>query len=586
MVYRGKPSSACERCRTRRLKCDRGSPACTQCMRAKVDCPGYRNLVDLGFRDQSEEVIRKSQRLTRKHTVPSVTSTAASADDESGVPWPRRSPAYPMQELAKGYVFSNYMAGGPRGGHMPYLVPLINDPRNSAVNAALNAVGLAALSNIRLAPQMMLKARREYTTALSQTNHALKDSVMSTRDDILAAVVLLGMFEVMTCTDDLFIDRWMKHMEGAAKLIEFRGPEQLTRREGLDMFTQLRTQITVSKIYQEKYSSPIIAQLTEDAKQYRNPQDQIQDELGLLVIRLSNFCASLKNKSITEPSEILRTALTIDAELMSLFINVPHPWNYKTVKIPMFDGEPLTKAVWGDSYHVYHSLTASSIWNNYRSARIIIHELIIDTVNDLESSGYDENGRQQRSNLAGQSRQIAHQLVEDICASVPFHLGAGIEDSYEFEDSSPAARDVADLSTWDLWPELLPVTPSSLSSMESTGASFSSTSPLQNSFTICPTSPSSGSGWKSPSSPFEATGAGGVTLVWPLLIAANSGLASNDLRKWIVLCLDKIGHSMGINQALAMAQLLRKGMHSRAWLSPEQGSPSSDNQRKHSSVEV
>lgn len=32
-------------------------------------------------------------------------------------------------------------------------------------------------------------------------------------------------------------------MEGAAKLIEFRGPEQLTRREGLDLFTQLRAQI-------------------------------------------------------------------------------------------------------------------------------------------------------------------------------------------------------------------------------------------------------------------------------------------------------------------------------------------------------
>jgi hypothetical protein len=37
-------------------------------------------------------------------------------------------------------------------------------------------------------------------------------------------------------------------MEGAAKLIEFRGPEQLTRREGLDLFTQLRAQI-VSQHY-------------------------------------------------------------------------------------------------------------------------------------------------------------------------------------------------------------------------------------------------------------------------------------------------------------------------------------------------
>jgi hypothetical protein len=47
----------------------------------------------------------------------------------------------------------------------------------------------------------------------------------------------------MTCTDDSFIDRWMKHMDGAAKLIEHRGPEQLFRPEGLRLFTQLRAQI-------------------------------------------------------------------------------------------------------------------------------------------------------------------------------------------------------------------------------------------------------------------------------------------------------------------------------------------------------
>jgi hypothetical protein len=79
---------------------------------------------------------------------------------------------------------------------MSYLVPLIEDPQNFAVNSALNAVGLAALSNIRMSPQMMLKARREYTAALSHTNQALRDPIKSKQDDILAAVVLLGMFEV------------------------------------------------------------------------------------------------------------------------------------------------------------------------------------------------------------------------------------------------------------------------------------------------------------------------------------------------------------------------------------------------------
>lgn len=47
----------------------------------------------------------------------------------------------------------------------------------------------------------------------------------------------------MTCTDGSFIDRWVNHMEGATKLIEVRGPEQLSRREGLELFNQLRAQV-------------------------------------------------------------------------------------------------------------------------------------------------------------------------------------------------------------------------------------------------------------------------------------------------------------------------------------------------------
>jgi hypothetical protein len=304
-----------------------------------------------------------------------------------------------------------------------------------------------------------------------------------------------------------------------------------------------------------------------------------------LVIRLSNFCASLKNKTITEPSEILRTALTIDAELMALFISVPQSWNYRTVKVPMIDGERITQAVWGDNYHVYSNLAASSMWNNYRSARILIHELIIETVKDMDLVGYDDNGRQQRSNLADQSRQIAHQLVEDICASVPFHLGAGIEEGDGFEDSSPAAGDVSDFTSWDSLSGSFPnaLSPWPQMARQTSGPSSSSADSIYHSFTAPFTAPTISSGswgmWESPSNPFEVTGAGGVTLVWPLLIAANSGLASLELRKWITRCLDKIGHSMGINQALAMAQLLRKGMHTRAWLTPENGSPSFENER-------
>lgn len=183
-------------------------------MRAQVDCPGYRDLLDWNFRDQSEDVIRKSQQSARRKrtaatsssstATTSTTSTTSTSSVQNVTP-PRNGLTYPIQELARAHLFVNYMSGGPCGGHMSYLLPLMKDSRNSPVlTTALAAVGLAALSNIRLSPRMMLQARKEYTTALSQTNHALRDHILSKRDDTLAAVVLLGMFEVSLVAFILF----------------------------------------------------------------------------------------------------------------------------------------------------------------------------------------------------------------------------------------------------------------------------------------------------------------------------------------------------------------------------------------------
>ncbi|OQE41193.1 hypothetical protein PENCOP_c005G05795 [Penicillium coprophilum] len=564
MVYCGKPSPACGRCRTRRLKCDQGSPSCTQCMRAQVDCPGYRDPLDWNFRDQSEDVIRKSQQPARKKRI-AATSTSRSSISTSSVQTvtpPRNSLVYPVQELGKAHIFAKYMSGGPCGGHMSYLLPLMKGTRNSPVLTAMAAVGLAAMSNIRLSPRMMLQARKEYTAALSQTNHALRDPVLSKRDDTLAAVVLLSMFEIMACSDDSFIDRWIKHMDGAKEIIEHRGSDQLTRQEGLGLFTNLRAQISISQIYQEKYSSPTMTQLTEDAKQYRDPDDRMVDDVGRVVIQFTNLCAAIKDGSITQPSEIIRRTMSLDTDLMSILLTASPSWGYKTIKVPLVDGEPVTRTVWGDVYHVYRNLSVSGVWNNARSARLLIHEMLLGAVKSLEHSSPGSSGLLQQQLIASQS--IAHQLVDDICASVPFHLGMDMDDTYDWQSSNQNADSVS-CSVASQLPEY--TSTDRISSLETVAAHLGASLPntnMINSETHYP--------WPLPPS-FEVSGAGGVTLVWPLLIAANSGFASPQLRKWIISCLEKIGHSMGINQALAMAQLLQDGMDSRAWISPD-ASPS------------
>ncbi|KAF4449840.1 negative acting factor [Fusarium albosuccineum] len=60
MVYCGKPSGGCSNCRLRKIRCDQKEPACGQCEKRNQPCPGYRNLVDLMFRDESSHVINKA----------------------------------------------------------------------------------------------------------------------------------------------------------------------------------------------------------------------------------------------------------------------------------------------------------------------------------------------------------------------------------------------------------------------------------------------------------------------------------------------------------------------------------------------
>lgn len=82
---------------------------------------------------------------------------------------------------------------------MDYLVPLIkSEPSNSHLQHAFQACSLAHLGNrVRSTNENIPnKALTEYTKALAATHNALKDPEMSKTDGTLAAVLLLGLYEV------------------------------------------------------------------------------------------------------------------------------------------------------------------------------------------------------------------------------------------------------------------------------------------------------------------------------------------------------------------------------------------------------
>ncbi|WYZ40291.1 hypothetical protein EsH8_IV_000632 [Colletotrichum jinshuiense] len=99
MVYCGKPSKGCSSCRERKIRCDQGEPGCGQCEKRQQQCPGYRNLVDLMFRDESSHVIKKAAKTRARGRTknPQASGTVPgapvpdSADPESSHPTSRTS---------------------------------------------------------------------------------------------------------------------------------------------------------------------------------------------------------------------------------------------------------------------------------------------------------------------------------------------------------------------------------------------------------------------------------------------------------------------------------------------------------------
>ncbi|EPE03295.1 zinc c6 finger domain protein [Ophiostoma piceae UAMH 11346] len=73
MVYCGPPSKGCSNCRDRKIRCDQREPGCGQCEKRQQQCPGYRNMVDLMFRDESSHVIKKAKAKQRRKVTASRT---------------------------------------------------------------------------------------------------------------------------------------------------------------------------------------------------------------------------------------------------------------------------------------------------------------------------------------------------------------------------------------------------------------------------------------------------------------------------------------------------------------------------------
>jgi hypothetical protein len=105
----------------------------------------------------------------------------------------------PLLDQGVAFFMANYVNKGIGSfrGFQEYLPTLYREEGyQAALSTAITAAGLASLSNVAKQPNVSAPARQMYLQALRLVSEALADPLQVKSDQTLAAVMLLGLYEV------------------------------------------------------------------------------------------------------------------------------------------------------------------------------------------------------------------------------------------------------------------------------------------------------------------------------------------------------------------------------------------------------
>ncbi|TPX09621.1 uncharacterized protein E0L32_009222 [Thyridium curvatum] len=448
MVYCGKPSRGCQMCRTRRIKCDETKPTCKQCAKSRRQCPGYKDEFDLVFRNETQATERRAQKASRKPsaskphssypTAPAA-DTARRSSTEGGGPGLSFEQAgiIPVlgqhpEELAACHFVANFVLVPRQGstrGFMDYLIPLLKQqPVDSPVHRAFNACAIASLGN-RVASEAFDfegKALGEYVKALSATHAAIKDPVLSKDDGVLAAVLLLGLFESSKSitAKQMGLFAWGSHTEGAVQLVKSRGREQLRTKTGLLLFIAVRTQMIIQTLASSKAPTMGVEWWLTDAVHV-----EVAGRCQRLCIKVAEIRAEVTRlmtaaqrtpENVELMLDMIRRVQTVDQECVNWMSNLPDLWRFKTVgwedHVPNGDYEKAE--VFPGRVDLYPDLYMASVYNMVRTSRLILASVLVRCAAWV-CAPVDYRTTPEYATAA----RSCVDTITDIIASVPFHLG-------------------------------------------------------------------------------------------------------------------------------------------------------------------
>lgn len=416
------PSRGCQTCKRRRVKCDEAKPSCNRCLDGGIDCAGYEKARsrEIRFKDQTKTVEQRSQ---RKSTTAQFYFQQARKQS-----LPAQLPSVPEDEERGALCFflNNFAAAGrdfnSTRGFFECIAPsLAAASADSIVVLSVSAVATTLYNKWRGTANNELHLKR-FGQALRKLRDALQDPNQSRTTETLLATLLLQFHENLLAVTGLKKAR-RAHQNGAMALVRHQGLQNFRTDIAKHLLLYIR-HVEVSSAIRENRSVPDdLTTWCEVVNMPRNPSTEL-DQLGVLVANTQHdfeqlvlhqaHCTNSCCIHAQSLVEVTNQALAVENHLIAWSDTVPDWWH--PVKLASIREVQPPVVAYSGICEIYPSIQIASIWNSYRSYRLIILRILL-TVTKISSEHTlgDLDSQQIHSRLQA--------LLDSIVYCVPFYLG-------------------------------------------------------------------------------------------------------------------------------------------------------------------
>lgn len=211
----------------------------------------------------------------------------------------------------------------------------------------------------------MTRSRPLYAGALRLLNAALRDSIRCRTDEILIAVHLLGVYELLTCDSRESIMSWKAHMAGARKVLQVRGTDQFKTFPGRQLFREHRAQILIHAMWEDLECPKFLWDWLSELHRQSHPAELAvmvpADSLGLITMDYTTLRHKFRIRAISD-ANAMSTARSIEERMIQWSIDTMGSgttiWAYREVKVPE------SPHVWNGMVHGFSGWPGvPSVWN-------------------------------------------------------------------------------------------------------------------------------------------------------------------------------------------------------------------------------